>query len=113
MKIDSYGFGRISIEGHPYTSDVIIYPERVDASWWRKEGHLLQLADLGEVLRDPPEVLVVGTGASGVMKVAPEVEERAAVLGVRLVVRRSYEACQEYNRLAGERRTVACIHLTC
>ena len=113
MRIGSYSFGRITIDGRPYTSDVIIYPERVDASWWRKEGHRLQLADLGEVLSEPPEVLVVGCGASGLMKVTPEVERKAAELGIRLVVRRSAEACEEFNRLAGERRTVACIHLTC
>ena len=45
MKIDSYSFGRIVINGKTYTSDVIIFPDKVDASWWRKEGHLLQLAD--------------------------------------------------------------------
>jgi len=32
MKIDSYSFGRIVIDGQVYTSDVIIYPDRVDAS---------------------------------------------------------------------------------
>jgi hypothetical protein len=113
MKIDSYSFGRITIDGRPYTSDVIIYPGRVDGSWWRKEGHRLQLADLADVLADPPEVLVVGIGASGVMKVDPEVERRMAELGVRLVARRSFEACEEFNRLAATARTVACIHLTC
>jgi len=111
--IDAYSFGRIRIDGRDYTSDVIIYPGRVDASWWRRQGHLLQLADLADVLREPPEVLVVGTGASGVMKVTPEVEEIAAELGIRLLVRRSPEACQEYNRLHRESRTVACLHLTC
>lgn len=111
--IESYRFGRIRVGGRDYTSDVIIYPGRVDASWWRQEGHLLQLADLAEVLREPPEVLVVGRGAQGVMKVAPEVEERLAGLGVELIARRSPEACEAYNRLHRQRRTIACIHLTC
>lgn len=113
MRIESYSFGRITVEGHSYASDVIVYPHKVDASWWRQEGHRLQVADLKDVLEDPPEVLVVGTGASGVMKVAPEVERKAAEVGMRLVVRRTYEACDEYNRLAGEHKTVACLHLTC
>lgn len=113
MRIESYSFGRITVDGHSYTSDVIIYPHRVDASWWRKEGHRLQVADLKDVLAEEPEILVVGTGASGVMKVAPEVEHQAAEAGIRLVVRRTSEACNEYNRLADERKTVACLHLTC
>ncbi len=111
--IDSYSFGRLSVEGRAYTSDVIIYPERVDASWWRQEGHRLRLADLAEVWAAAPEVIVVGTGATGLMKVDPEVEAEAARRGIRLVVARSKEACQEYNRLAPQGRTVACLHLTC
>ena len=68
MKIDSYSFGRIVINGKTYTSDVIIYPDRVHAPWWRKDGHLLQLADLAEALQAKPDVLVIGTGYAGVMR---------------------------------------------
>jgi len=50
MKIDQYAFGKIVIDGKTYTSDVIIYPEKVDASWWRKEGHRLQPADLEKIV---------------------------------------------------------------
>jgi len=113
MRITGYRFGRIEIDGRVFQSDVIIYPDRVDPSWWRKEGHRLQVADLPEVWNDPPEVLIVGCGASGVMKVAPEVEEKAGELGVRLITNRSDGACEEFNRLAGNVRVVAAIHLTC
>jgi hypothetical protein len=30
------------------TSDLIIYPERIDANWWRREGHRLTPEDLPE-----------------------------------------------------------------
>jgi len=30
-KIESYGFGEIVIDGRRYSSDVIVYPERVDS----------------------------------------------------------------------------------
>ena len=54
MKIEHYSFGNITIDGQTYTSDVIIYPERVDASWWRKEGHNLQIEDLAGVIKAEP-----------------------------------------------------------
>ncbi|MEQ8191120.1 MAG: hypothetical protein ABRQ39_24360 [Candidatus Eremiobacterota bacterium] len=44
--IDSYDFGTIKISGKTYKSDVIIYPDRVDGKWWRKEGHSLHPDDL-------------------------------------------------------------------
>jgi hypothetical protein len=37
--IDKYSFGSITIDGRTYDTDVIIYPERIDDRWWRKEGH--------------------------------------------------------------------------
>ena len=69
--IDSYQFGRIVVSGKKYTSDVIIFPDRVTDNWWRKTGHQLCLKDIAEVMTENPEVLVVGTGDSGLMKVLP------------------------------------------
>ena len=50
MKIKSYEFGRIEIDGNVYTRDVIIYGNRINSSWWRKEGHYLQVEDIEEIL---------------------------------------------------------------
>ncbi|MBE0466287.1 MAG: hypothetical protein IBX71_03570 [Candidatus Desulforudis sp.] len=39
MIINDYRFGQIVIDGEKYTSDVIILPECIIASWWRQDGH--------------------------------------------------------------------------
>ena len=39
MNISAYRFGKIHIDGRAYSSDVIITPERVVDTWWRKQGH--------------------------------------------------------------------------
>jgi len=44
-------------------------------------------------------VLVIGTGASGLMKVLPEVELSPEVQGIKLVARPTSEACSIYNQL--------------
>ena len=113
MKIDSYSFGRIVINGKTYTSDVIIYPGRVDASWWRKEGHLLQLADLAKALQAGPDVLVIGTGYAGVMRVLEETIDRIASQGVEVKVERTSRAVEVYNDLEGAKTVIAALHLTC
>lgn len=43
MHIENYNFGEIKIDGKTYTSDVIIYKDKVEDSWWRKEGHNFSL----------------------------------------------------------------------
>ncbi len=111
--IDSYQFGQIVVTGKKYTSDVIIFPDRVRDKWWRETGHQLCLKDIAEVMTENPEVQVVGPGDSGLMKVLPEVERGIETQGIRLIVEATDKACHTYNQLCQSRRVVAALHLTC
>ena len=113
MRIDHYSFGKVTIEGKVYTSDVIIYPDRVDDSWWRKEGHLLQLADLAEALQAKPDMLVIGTGYAGVMRVPRETIDRIISQGIEVKVERTAKAVEVCNDLQGAKIVIALLHLTC
>lgn len=111
--IESYGFGRITIDGKQYTTDVIIFPDHVRDGWWRKEGHRLSIEDLKDVLQAKPEMLVVGTGYYGFMKVPNEVKEHLKSKKIELIVENTKEASKTYNRLASTKGVVAAFHLTC
>ncbi len=111
--IDSYHFGEIVVSGQKYTSDVVIFPDRVRDNWWRKTGHQLCLKDIAEVLTENPEVLVVGTGASGLMKVLPEAEQSLETQGIKLIVEATDKACHTYNHICQSQRAVAALHITC
>ncbi len=113
MKIDSYSFGRIVINGTTYTSDVIIYSNKVDASWWRREGHFLQFADVEKLLQAEPELLIIGTGYAGVMRVPKETIDLITARGIEVKVARTSKAVQLYNDLQGAGNTVAALHITC
>ncbi len=112
-KIDSYQFGMIVVNGQKYSSDVIIFPDRVKDDWWRKSGHQLCLEDITEVTAENPETLIVGTGESGLMKVLPEVEQAAETRGIKLIAETTDQACNTYNRLCHSQRVVAALHITC
>ena len=111
--IDSYESGRIIIDGARYTDDVIIFPDRVDGSWWRKEGHNLDIADVESVIKERPEVLIVGTGVNGLMRVPERTREHIAAAGVELIIERTGKACELYNEISKDSKTVAALHLTC
>ena len=111
--IDSYRFGLIVVSGKKYTSDVIISADRVKDGWWRKEGHQLCPQDMAEILSENPEVLVVGTGASGLVKVLPEVQQVTDTRGIKLIVETTDKACHTYNQLCRSQKVVAALHLTC
>ena len=113
-KIEGYSFGAVSVDGHRYTSDLIIYPGRIESNWWRKEGHRLQVEDISGVLKDQPEVLVVGRGESGVMVVDPTVEKELEMRKIELVAEPTKAACERFNELSREgKHVVAALHLTC
>lgn len=111
--IDFYGFGLIVVDGKEYSSDIIIFPDKIKSEWWRKRGHELCLEDIADVLDQKPEVLVVGTGASGVMKVLPEVKKAAQARGIKLITEPTDKACNTYNELSRSQKVVAAFHLTC
>ena len=115
LLVESYDFGRIKVGGRKYDVDLIFYSTgEVYPGWWRREGHAICLEDLEEVLKDPPEVLVVGTGYHGLVKVLDEVREKLRVMGVELIEAPTAEACEKYNELCKSgRRVAAALHLTC
>jgi len=111
--IDSYEFGLIIINGKRYSSDVIIYPDKVKDDWWRKEGHLLGVDDLEDVIEENPEVIVVGIGNPGLMRVLPETEKHIKSKEIKLIIQSTPDACKSYNQLSSSQKVIALLHLTC
>jgi len=111
--IDSYRFGQVIVNGRRYTSDIIISFRRIRGNWQRRMSHQLCLQDIAEVIAENPEVLIVGTGSSGLMKVLPEVEKAVDAQGMRLIAETTDKACHTYNQLCQSQRVAAALHLTC
>ena len=105
-KISSYRFGEIIIEGKKHNKDVIIFPDRINTTWWRETGHSLSTHDLNEVIQSQPEILIVGTGSFGRMKVPQKTKKFLEAQGIKVVIRKTKEAIQVYNQLHQEIPTV-------
>jgi len=101
------------INGQEYTSDLIIFPGRIKSSWWRITGHKLCLQDLESVIKEEPEVLVIGTGFTGLMKVEEEVKKYAQDRSIILVIEKTKKATLRFNELVLTKKTIGAFHLTC
>lgn len=113
MKIEAYEFGSMVYGGKTYTSDLIIYPGRVDSSWWRLKGHLLQIEDLKDILKEEPGILIIGTGAMGVMKVPKELKKQLEEKNIELYVQRTGKAVEVFNSADKSKKVIGAFHLTC
>lgn len=113
MRITHYSFGKITIDNKTCTSDVIIYPDHVDSAWWRKEGHYLQIVDLTDVINAKPDILIIGTGYSGVMAVPKETIGFLESRGIEVRVVRTGSAVELFNNRPENKKVIAALHLTC
>ena len=112
-QIESYRFGHLVVDGHTYDGDLILLPDRVVAGWWRREGHALHTEDLEIVFDAYPEVLIVGLGANGLMRVTDEASQALQSAGIELIAQPTEDACRTYNALRQQRPVAAALHLTC
>ena len=111
--VESYQFGEIAIDGQTYDNDVIILPDGVRPEWWRDKGHVLQPQDLDTVMDARPEVLIVGQGAYGRMRVTRETRESLDDANIELIAAKTADAVNTYNEMRQERKVAAALHLTC
>lgn len=116
IRIEKYDFGKIIINGERYERDVIVTSERVvEPSWWRREGHKLFLEDIREYVEEHrPEVVVVGTGYYGYMKVQEDVVKYMKEKEIDLIAVPTGTAVKLFNKYSEEgKRVLGAFHLTC
>ncbi|MFP4000613.1 MAG: Mth938-like domain-containing protein [Thermoplasmata archaeon] len=109
--IEDYSFGKIVIDGERYTDDVILLGEKVIDGWWRERGHRVNKDDLGKIVRFDPDILIIGTGSSGRMKVPSSLSSKFEFEMESYPTR---QACERYNELLQQDKKIAGgFHLTC
>jgi len=102
------------IDGTEYVQDVIVHPDHIEDSWWRRWGHSLLIEDIqSSIERSAPEVLIVGTGKYGALQVLNETAQYFRERGIELIADRTDEALKIFNQLSPNRWVVGAFHLTC
>jgi len=114
MHIDSYEFGRIVIDGVAYNNDCLILAGSVRPNWWRKQGHTLSIEDVQPIIEAKPQVLIIGTGTSGMMKVPAETHNFLTEHKIEVETLSTSRAVELFNKLSAQGTNVAAaLHLTC
>jgi hypothetical protein len=112
-RIESYEFGRMVIDGKAYTKDLILLPGRILDGWWRQEGHVLHSTDLEVVIQAELDLLIVGQGADGRMRVADDARQALERAGIAFVASPTPQAVQRCNAASPDKVIAAAFHLTC
>ena len=113
--IDQYTTGsHMTVKGATYRQDLKIIRGEVKGNWWRREGHRLDTDDIRDILTSGPEILVIGTGYAGNMRVPDAVRQTIEDRHIKVIAERTADATETFNQLEAEGRDVAgAFHLTC
>lgn len=116
MKFEGTSFGSVVFNGKHYEYDIMVLPDgKVEKR--RKNlsksifgtSHKLVPEEL-EFLKEA-EIIVIGTGQSGLLRLTKEAEDWVKNRGIRVILAPTPEAIKKYNKLEGKK--AALIHVTC
>ncbi|MBW3660578.1 MAG: Mth938-like domain-containing protein [Gemmatimonadetes bacterium] len=117
-RIEDLDWGRLAVEGReaPY-KDAKLWPGGSREWDWNETGtrHVpgVQPADVEEVVEHGAEVVVLGRGILGALRVKDETLEALERAGVEVHVAKTEEAVRRYNELREARPTGGLFHTTC
>jgi hypothetical protein len=111
VKINSFHFGSLTINNKTYDSDMMV-------SWDgelmpRESSHTFSKEELMESLLKEPEIIIVGTGTAGCVKIEKDVQALARSKNVELIAKKTSEAIEEFNNTSRSKRVIAVFHVTC
>ena len=118
MRIDSTSFGNITIDGKTYDHDVVI---RLDGDIVKRKkklskklygtSHLVSKDEAEFVFEKGCELLVLGSGQEGNVRLSPEAEAYLVKKGCEIVIRPTPEALRAFNEAHGKK--IGLFHVTC
>ncbi|PIQ04550.1 MAG: hypothetical protein COW72_03405 [Candidatus Nealsonbacteria bacterium CG18_big_fil_WC_8_21_14_2_50_37_10] len=119
--IGEYHFGSITIDGKTYEYDVEVRWTGEVLEWWRGESHVIDIDDVKRAIDQNPELIIIGTGESGLAKVTERTKEEILSKGIGLIVDKTEEAVKTFNIQKEEsteeegvqKKVIGLFHLTC
>lgn len=113
--IEKYATGSYMIvRGTKYHQDLKIVHGQVKGNWWRREGHRLDGEDIRDILSARPQVLVIGTGYAGNMRVPQALRTYLEDQKIKVIAEKTSDAAKTFNGLFARGDDVAgAFHLTC
>lgn len=118
-KIDSVSWGKVKVDGKEYHQALIAGDKVIERDKPKLETLFNTTHEIGDweqklLLSSKPEIILVASGFSGILKVKDSFKEKIARAGIELKVLLTPQVVDEYNRLITQGIKVnALVHTTC
>lgn len=112
LNVEYKKFGEITINGQVYYSDMTVYWNGKIS--YRGKEHVVEFGEFMTILKAGPEIVVIGKGEEGVLKISEEVLKWARSKNVDLYFERTGKAADIFNAFANQgKKVVGIFHVTC
>jgi len=113
IMIEHYEFGEFIVDGKKYKSNIVLKGSEAKEGKYLP-GHQLRIDDFLPLIAYKPEIIIIGTGAYGAVKVPKEIIDYIEKRKIKVVIEKTGKACETYNSLIKEgKRVAAFLHNTC
>ncbi|MBI2109901.1 Mth938-like domain-containing protein [Candidatus Woesearchaeota archaeon] len=111
--IDEYKFGSFRIKGKNYLDDVKIIGNKVRGYSLMDHRKGLTLEDMKDIIEAKPKIVIIGSGATGLLIINKDVKDFLRTSGSQVIVEKTSDAVGTFNRLTKENNNVAAfLHAT-
>jgi len=111
--INEFKYGFFKVDKKDHYGDIKLIDGGVK-QWSTREGFKISVEDIKDILKTKPEMVLIGTGASGLLKISEGVEMEIRGRKVRLQKGKTMDMCELYNKLEKEGKKVnALLCATC
>ena len=112
--ISDFSFGRIVVNGRTFNNDIKIVMGKLVPDWWRSSGHTVDVEDIEDILNSSSEIIVIGKGQPGYMKVSGALRRHLKENHIKLIEEPTSNAVRTFNCLTAEGKPVSGgFHLSC
>lgn len=117
--INSTEFGSITIDDKKYNQVLIIGNYVIERDYSKLEklfgtSHKIGTWEVEKLLQESPDLILIGTGQSGVMEVNKEVLDKLKTSGAEVIVDITPKIIKLYNeKIKSGKKINALIHTTC
>lgn len=105
--ITEFSFGTIVANGQTCNNDIKIVQGALVPDWWRKSGHSVEIEDVQDALDADPEILIIGRGQPGYMRITDSLRRYLQKNNIKLIEEPTSDAVKTFNRLFGQGKRVS------
>ena len=111
--IEDHKFGSFVVDGRMYLGDIKIINNKA-RHWEDRRKHILTFDNISDLIESNPEIIIIGIGNSGLLKVPENIKEIIMGRRIKLFIDKNLNAIKKYNEALSENRKAAALfHATC